>query len=235
MESITSQRVIEIISQAPMYQEIPLHDDDHDLVWNYLVARNKTVKRYPDVRGEFLIDQLEGQYVVDLGCEVGYFGHTFVDEVEHYIGIDSDGRCIDAATALVASRQHHCLDFIHADIIGWLDENRHAVRFDIAFYTAVHHHIIGNHGYDKSHEVLQMISEMSNTMFFEMGQKNESNNESRSYWHDALPDTDPLEFILSQVLTNSDYTNFQVLMSRPRFLIKFTNPLAELLLPPYEG
>lgn len=207
------------IHSAPVYQPIPVSMDDSILIRKFIRQRNLKVKRnltdrFEMIRNSIAADKKHSIMVLDIGCNVGFFGFSIrdarekiVDGMYYYSGIDSDLSCIEAAEALAEYRKIEDISFVNLSVFDLIPTMyRDGVHFDYCFFLSTYHHLIGEFGFKKARHVLGLLCEMCSVMFFDMGQKDEPNNADRAYWHDALPDGDH-DFLVNHEVEN--FTNYK--------------------------
>lgn len=194
--------LLRAIDRAPRYQAIPhqLFSDPHRQ--EYLIWRERFTSRIDQSRMERL--ELRGKRVLDLGCNVGYFGWTNSDVVESYVGIDNDPTAIAAARAIDDSLGFSNLTWVTGDVSDFLDDL--SEDFDACLFFSVYHHLMNGIGEAAAGRVLMNISRHCQTMYFDMGQVDEPSNPSREKWHSLLPDVPPSQFIRQLVLDQTDFS-----------------------------
>lgn len=207
------------IHSTPAYQPIPTDSQDSILVHKFIRKRNLKVKRSPVDRFMLIRDSINGDMggnstILDIGCNVGFFGFALMkaemlsSQIYSYLGIDSDLCCIEAGKALAHYRNLEGIDFIGLSVFDLLPHmHTDGVQFNYCLFLSTYHHLIGEFGFKKARYIFGLLGGMCDVMFFDMGQKDEPNNESRAYWHDALPDSDPEFLIRHEVENFTNYTN----------------------------
>lgn len=125
--------------------------------------------------------------LVDLGCAEGYFVRRAAAETGCVaLGVDGDvRRLMVAQTAAIADgddRAGFMLAPISPDFLNRLP------IFDVVLYQSMLHHVMYEHGIDRSLEILRLIRrKTAKVLIFDMGQS----NETARAWARLLPDMGP--------------------------------------------
>jgi len=147
--------------------------------------------------------------VLDLGCNVGYFCFELAKRGAKVTGIEERPDLI-----VIARKVNEIYDLdikfilatLSSDSISDLDQ-----RYDVVIYLSLHHHIIKTQGLEESRKILNNLSRIGQTMFFEMGQTNEGKNFSLD-WATRIPDMGdrPKEWMREEVLIHSEFNSVVV-------------------------
>jgi SAM-dependent methyltransferase len=222
--AIGDDPILKAIDDAPSYQKIPLPLFDDLSRLKYIKWYNKQTKRNNFQVNEII--DLGDQDVLDLGCNIGYFGWNNAQSLEAYRGIDHDENCIFAAEAISDEFSYKNLDYARRDVIKYLQEDIDA-QYDVCLFLSLYHHILRQCGFDVARTGLDTISKHCDILYFDMGQVTEKSNKARAKWQSILPDQSPEQFITEEVLTNTDYTESKIVGetdvgNSKRLLFKFT-------------
>lgn len=215
--------LLRAIDEASMYQPIPheLFADKNRV--EYLKKRNKKACR-SDVDRDRLIN-LTGKSVLDIGCNIGYFGWKNVNKIKCYTGIDSDPVCIKIAQMIKEELGHENLKFTNIDLIDFIEKTKS--HYDICLFFSIYHHMLYQIGIGEARKVLNKVSLICDELYFDMGQKNEPTNRYRHKWHSLLPNDQPEQFIQREVINNTIFENADLLGetrvgNSKRLLFRFT-------------
>ncbi|MBO6827013.1 MAG: hypothetical protein JJ879_12480 [Sneathiella sp.] len=121
--------------------------------------------REAEERLNFFPQQLEGKTVLDIGSSHGGMLFSVADKIKHGVGIDFDILAVNTANKIRSVTQQHNLDFFAFDlekedlnlILDLIPEE----KVDVTFLLAVCAWI------KNSDQVIQFISKISTTLFFE--------------------------------------------------------------------
>lgn len=215
--------MLKAIDAAPQYQPIPAEIFKEKYRKEYLNWRNKQISR-PDVSRDRFIN-LSGKTVLDLGCEIGYFGWNNAKKIKYYVGIDSDPTCIRAAQMIMMELRYKNICFINADLISFIKKLK--IHYDICLFFSIYHHLLYQIGIKEARKTINKISKLCDEFYFDMGQKDESSNPSRQKWHNLLPDMTPRSFIMREILLNTCFKSALILGetkvgNSKRLLFRFT-------------
>lgn len=205
--SIGDDKLLKAIDAAPQYQPIPPEIFKERHRKEYLNWRNKQISR-PDVSRDRFIN-LSKKTVLDLGCEIGYFGWNNAKKIKHYVGIDSDPTCIRAAQIIMAELRYKNLCFINADLISFIKTLK--IHYDTCLFFSIYHHLLYQIGIEESRKTINKISKLCDELYFDMGQKDEPSNPSRQKWHDLLPNITAKCFIMREILLNTCFQSAFIL------------------------
>jgi len=167
------------IHSAPAYQPIPTHSQDSVLINKFIRKRNLKMKRnhvdrFLPIRASIAADQQKSISILDIGCNVGFFGFAIRNARNYlpvgffnYLGIDSDLSCIEAAQALVKYRKIEDCSFIGLSVFDSIPEmHKDGTHFDYCLFLSTYHHLIGEFGFKKARYILGMLGAMCDVMFF---------------------------------------------------------------------
>jgi len=112
--------LLKVIDNAPRYQLIPPELFKENYRKEYLARRNTQLSRPSVERDKFI--NLSGKTILDLGCEIGYFGWTNAGIVKLYLGIDSDPNCINAGQMITTELRYKNIHFINADLVQFIKD-----------------------------------------------------------------------------------------------------------------
>jgi len=202
-----NDRLLKAIDFAPRYQPIPIGLFKEKSRKKYLTWRNMQLSR-PDISRDKFID-LSGKSVLDLGCEIGYFGWSNARNIKSYIGVDSNPICIEVARMITKELGHKNLRFLNVDLTEFIKRNK--VHYDICLFFSIYHHLLYQIGTEKAREAINGISKTCDELYFDMGQKDEPSGYARRAWHSLLPDMPPKSFIKREVLLNTSFKHAFIL------------------------
>ena len=178
---------------------------------NFFESGGKVVRHDCLGRLKTIQDNIEPGSLLDVGCSEGFYSFGLHETCGPILAIDKEQSLIDTANSIRQDQRQCC--HIHFQCME-LDEifsgNGH---WDTGLYLSVHHHIVAQFGLDAAKDVLRKLSEKCDTMFFDMGQKNEQNSEMHKWWK-LLPENDDQGRWLSNYLGyNTTYTAAQIIGS----------------------
>ena len=221
--SLRNDLLLKAIDNASKYQPIPpeLFKENHRK--EYLNWRNGHLSR-PDISRDKFIN-LSGKSVLDLGCEIGYFGWNNARIVKFYLGVDSDPNYINAGQMITTELRYKNIHFINADLVEFIKDL--GVHYDICLFFSIYHHLMYEIGIEGTREVINKVSEICDELYFDMGQKSEHSNKARRKWHRLLPNEEPKIFIQREVLINTLFKKSKILgetrvEKSKRLLFRFT-------------
>jgi len=220
---IGNDDLLKVIDTAQMYQPIPPELFKGKRRNEYFVWRNFQVPRTVADRDALI--NLQGRAVLDIGCNIGYFGWKNAKQITRYMGIDSDPICIKAAQMLAKELGCKDLWFRNVDLVKSIRMMKSS--YDTCLFFSVYHHLLYQIGIEKAREVIKKVSALCGELYFDMGQKDEPSNSARRKWHDLLPDEDSEQFIRKEVLTNTLFESVEILGETKvgnsgRLLFRFT-------------
>jgi len=131
--------------------------------------------------------------VLDIGCCSGFFCFGMAAHSREILGIDK--QIIHLSMAQASAKRHNVTNCqFREQFVEDLFAQEPDRVWDAVVYMSVHHHMVGKYGWDEAAKWLRKIWDRTeSTLFFEMGQKNESVNRSaRAHWWNALPHGDPV-------------------------------------------
>jgi len=204
---VRNDSLLMAIDNAPRYQPIPAKLFKENYRKEYLDRRNKRLLR-PDAGRDKLIN-LSGKTVLDIGCEIGYFGWNNAGKLKQYAGIDSDPTCIRAARKITKELGYTDLQFENIDLVEFIEGT--TSHYDTCLFFSIYHHLLYQIGWKEAREVMNKISEVCDELYFDMGQKDEPTNSARHKWHNLLPDKPAKDFITEEVLHNSSFNHAFIL------------------------
>jgi len=221
--SIRNDKLLIDIDLAPYYQCIPETLFAEEKRVKYLKWRNRQVVRRTNDRSAFL--NLKRKSVLDLGCNIGYFGWKHCELIRSYLGVDSDFSCTKAATSIKQVLGYEKINFLNMDVVEYIQTSQD--HFDTCLFFSIYHHLMYQLGFEGAQNVLYRLNRICNELYFDMGQKNEPSNPARSKWHNILPEEDPEVFIKREVLTNTVFNGSEVIGetlvgNSKRLLFRFT-------------
>jgi len=155
---------------------------------------------------------VKGKTIYDLGCSNGYYCFELAKRGARVIGVDKNKETIKI-NRLISEYYDLEIEFIEDDL---LDETFYTDRMeesDIVIFLSVIHHIYKKTQKSPSlfcNKILQIISEKTETMFFETGQSGEP-----FHWSIKLGEMglDPKSWILDNWLHETNFKNKKVLKS----------------------
>lgn len=215
--------LLKVINNAPKYQPIPVELFKENHRKEYLNWRNEHLSRPNVDRDKFI--NLSGKSVLDLGCEIGYFGWNNARIVKLYLGIDSDPNCINAGQLITTELRYRNIHFINADLVDFIKDLK--VHYDICLFFSIYHHLMYEIGIEEARKVINKVSKICDELYFDMGQKSEHSNKARRKWHCLLPNEEPKIFIQREVLINTLFKKSKILgetrvEKSKRLLFRFT-------------
>ena len=124
--------------------------------------------------------------LLDIGCSGGYFSFGMAEAFNKIESYDIKQELIDDCRNIqlaqnVKNIDFYCGDFFESDYLENLNNYSNAT-----LYLSTHHHVINTYGLQKASELLTNVFDMTDVLFFDMGQKNE--NRDGYPWWDKLPD-----------------------------------------------
>jgi SAM-dependent methyltransferase len=153
------------------YQPIPIAD-----FYNHRAVRAEgCTSRWSDICKVLPTDK--SQRILDIGCNLGFFGMMAVEAGHVVDGFDSNEELIFWANKLIEEYEipNIKLWVSSADLLQNLRDIPDD-SYDYVFYLSVHHHICSALGIEESNKVFQEISRIAPNMIFDMGQSNEVDN-----------------------------------------------------------
>ena len=220
---IGDDNLLKAIDAAQMYQPVPPELFKGKRRNEYFVWRNTQVPR--TVADRDALVSLHGKAILDIGCNIGYFGWKNAEHITRYMGVDSDSVCIKVAQMIAKELGCKDLWFSNVDLVKSVGQIKS--RYDTCLFFSVYHHLLYQIGMEKARKVIKEISTLCSELYFDMGQKDESTNLARSKWHDLLPDEAPEQFIKKEVLKNTLFKFVEILGETKvgnsgRLLFRFT-------------
>jgi SAM-dependent methyltransferase len=182
------------------YQPIPIFD-----FRNHPAVRTEgCTSRWSDICKILPMDK--PQRILDIGCNLGFFGMMAVEAGHIVDGFDADEKLIFWANKIIE-------EYKIPNIKLWVSstdllQNLRDIpsdSYDYVFYLSVHHHICATLGIEESNKVFEEISRIAPNMIFDVGQSNEVDNGWLT-WLKKIPqfETHVLE-IPQWVLSNSRF------------------------------
>ena len=165
------------------------------------------------------IGDIKGKRILDIGCNVGFFCFELGKRGAKVLGVDSDSRAI-----AIANMVNDCfsmgVDFQTKKISDELLQNSQ-VHFDVVLFLNIFHWYVRNNQQEEGYHLVQAISEMTDTMFFETGQHGPDG------WQSRIPPMEPSPeiWIREDILSHSAFNACEVLgraEDRGRVLFKFS-------------
>ena len=156
-------------------------------------------------------DHIEPGSLLDVGCSEGFYSFGLHKNCSRILSIDKEPQLIEIARTIQQDQnQGWNIDFRCMELDDVLSGIGH---WDACLYLSVHHHIISQFGLDIAKDILRKLSEKCDTMFFDMGQKNEQNSEMHEWWQ-LLPENDDQEKWLAEHLgDNTIYSHAEIIGS----------------------
>ena len=162
----------------------------------------------------------KGSILFDIGCSGGFYSFGLSDICWAISAIDNDKRLIDYCNKIKEEHKINNVLFCGEDInnmdrdVGVVDINPdgdwYIKNFDMTLYMSVHHHVIRHRGMIVANMILLNLSNHTDKMIFDMGQKDEELSRelmSRDVWWNYLPETDnPAEWTKQYLLKNTSFT-----------------------------
>ncbi len=182
----------------------------HPNYFNETISHRQDCRKRLDLLSTYVE---EGSTLLDLGCSGGYYSFGLSEKCSKILAIDSVKELIVECNNIKEANNISNVDFIEDDILRYLDFSQE--RWDYVLYLSTHHHVIGINGIPKASKFLKSLSERCNTMFFDMGQKNEKC--PQHYWWKALPTLNVTQDTwLEQYLSeNTVYNNREIIGTSP--------------------
>ena len=122
--------------------------------------------------------------LLDIGCSGGFNSFGLCDYVSNIDAFDFEqpliNECLD-----IQKKYKTNINFTKDNIVNFLDTNDN--KYDTILYLSIHHHIIKQYGMAKAKKILKRILQITDVMFFDMGQKDE--NCPQHNWWKLLPPT----------------------------------------------
>jgi len=211
------------VESGPVYQPIPheLFTDKNRV--EYLKKRNKKACRSDADRNQLI--NLTGKSVLDIGCNIGYFGWKNVNKLKWYTGIDSDPVCIKIAQIIKEELGYENLQFTNIDLIDFIEKTKS--HYDICLFFSIYHHMLYQIGIGEARKALNNVSLICDELYFDMGQKDEPTNRYRHKWHNLLPIEQPKLYIQREIIINTVFKSAEFLGetkvgNSKRLLFRFT-------------
>lgn len=111
--------------------------------------------------------------LLDIGCNKGYFSQSIL---ENNLALHVDAVELNRGVVDDVLQSNDRFTLYEKDIVDFYFEK----KYSIIIYGAVHHHVLGNHGYLESmHLWNRIVNHCETSIFFETGMLNEG---SRWYW-----------------------------------------------------
>lgn len=154
---------VEIAMVDPKFSDFPLLDVLHNNPpvgkWLYQPVDDPRVKDFhvqrtdSDVRLEFVLKNLVGKTVLDIGCSEGFFCRGIAERGYQVTGVEHLSDLLGAARYLTLLRNLK-VDFVETK---WENYILGCGRFDNVLILSTLHHTIKKHGIDKAFELLGKI------------------------------------------------------------------------------
>lgn len=145
------------------------------------VAPTDSVARACNDRWEAIAPHLgEGESVLDIGCNLGFFTLSAAERDCLAVGVDFDPFYVTACRAIASSTGATGAIFIRAEADR--DFVSRLPVFDSVFNFSVFHHWVRHYGEDRAKDIMRQLAPKCRRMFFETGQSDELG----ASWHDRL-------------------------------------------------
>ncbi len=162
-------------------------------------------------RLQIIQDHIKRGSLLDVGCSEGFYSFGLHKNCSRILAIDKEQQLIQIADT-IKHDQDQCWH-IHFQCMKLDDILVGCGYWNTCLYMSVHHHIIAQFGLDGAKGVLLKLSEKCDTMFFDMGQKNEQNCEMHEWWK-LLPKNDDQKKWLAEYLSeNTKYNRIEIIGS----------------------
>ncbi len=170
-------------------------------------------------------DHIEPGSLLDIGCSEGFYSFGLYETCGPILAIDKEQSLIDTANA-IRQDQRQCwhIHFQRMELNEIFSGNGH---WDTGLYLRVHHHIVAQFGLDAAKDVLRKLSEKCDTMFFDMGQKDEHDCQMHKWWKLLPTNENQVQWLAEYLGHNTVYSHVEIIGSSKihkvaRWLCKLT-------------
>ncbi len=165
-------------------------------------------------RLDLIKKHIQGGNLLDIGCSEGFYSFGLCERCSPILAIDKDPRLIQACekiqqnNSIALTIDFECLAL--SDILG-VSVFKECDFWDSCLYLSVHHHIVAQFGFKVAKMMLRNLSEKCHTMFFDMGQKNESNCEMHKWWQMLPTNENQSGWLLDYLTENTTYSKIEII------------------------
>lgn len=178
---------------------------------NFFEAGGRVVRQDCLGRLKTIQDNIEPGSLLDVGCSEGFYSFGLHETCGPILAIDKEQSLIDTANA-IRQDQRQCwhIHFQRMELNEIFSGNGH---WDTGLYLSVHHHIVAQFGLDAAKDVLRELSKKCDTMFFDMGQKNEYNCNMHKWWQSLPTNNNQDNWLFKYLRENTEYSKIEIIGS----------------------
>lgn len=126
----------------------------------------------------------DGGKMLDVGCSGGFNSFALREDFDHIDAFDIMPELI-ADCQYISDKNNTHINFYVSNLF---DEIKKPDEYEVILYLSTHHHVINQFGMPEATKILRELFKKTNTMFFDMGQKDE---QCFHPWWQKLPKASP--------------------------------------------
>ncbi len=156
-------------------------------LYNFAIINKKQPERLCLDRADAIYHEMkpwgQGQRILDIGCNLGFFSLYFADRGYKVSGIDNNRKHISICKILQKINRKE-INFSVAEFSVDFLEHIQKNQYDMVFMFSVIHHVIAAHSLDFAQDLMAKLLEKIPTLFIELATDSEP---TTSLWRSKVP------------------------------------------------